>query len=79
LALVFCGCALRSIDRAIVEPAVPHHRVEKLPKRGFAGIGTKGIESGYPTQAKGRLEWGTQHLLPLIQEIREPSAVPTKG
>jgi hypothetical protein len=23
------------------------------------------IESHYPTQAKGRLEWGTQHLLPV--------------
>jgi len=23
------------------------------------------IESHYPTQAKERLEWGTQHLLPM--------------
>ena len=25
------------------------------------------IESHYPTQAKRRLEWGTQHLLPVWQ------------
>jgi hypothetical protein len=25
------------------------------------------IESHYPTQAKERLEWGTQHLLPVWQ------------
>jgi len=27
--------------------------------------GKRHIESHYPTQAKGRLEWGTQHLLPV--------------
>jgi hypothetical protein len=27
-------------------------------------IGKWHIESHYPTQAKGRLEWGTRHLLP---------------
>jgi hypothetical protein len=27
------------------------------------------IDSHYPTQAKGRLEWGTQHLLPVWQEL----------
>jgi hypothetical protein len=26
------------------------------------------IESHYPTQAKGRLEWGTQHFLPVWQK-----------
>ena len=25
------------------------------------------IDSHYPTQAKGRLEWGTQHFLPVWQ------------
>ena len=25
------------------------------------------IDSHYPTQAKGRLEWGTQHFLPMWQ------------
>jgi hypothetical protein len=27
------------------------------------------IESHYPTQAKRRLEWGTQHLLPVWQKL----------
>src|ERR1700735_4991708 len=27
------------------------------------------IESHYPTQAKVRLEWGTQHLLPVWQKL----------
>jgi hypothetical protein len=27
--------------------------------------GRRQIESRYPTQAKVRLEWGTQHLLPV--------------
>jgi hypothetical protein len=27
------------------------------------------IESHYPTQAKERLEWGTQHLLPVWQKL----------
>jgi hypothetical protein len=28
------------------------------------------IKSHYPTQAKGRLEWGTQHWLPVWQKLR---------
>ena len=31
--------------------------------------GRRQIESRYPTQAKVRLEWGTQHLLPMWQEL----------
>jgi hypothetical protein len=27
------------------------------------------INSHYPTQAKRRLEWGTQHLLPVWQKL----------
>jgi hypothetical protein len=27
------------------------------------------IEGHYPTQAKGRLEWGTQHLLPVHRDF----------
>ena len=51
--------------------SVPHHGMENLPKPDFAGIRTRAWRAIYPTQAKGRLEWGTQALLPLIQEIRE--------
>ena len=33
------------------------------------------IEGHYPTQAKGRLEWGTQHLLPGVAKLLGTSPV----
>jgi hypothetical protein len=33
------------------------------------------IEGHYPTQAKGRLEWGTQHLLPGVAKLLGASPV----
>jgi len=45
--------------------ARPEHRAKALP------LG-RHIESRYPTQAKVRLEWGTQQLLPMWQRL-EPA------
>src|ERR1700678_4135202 len=36
---------------------------------GGVGYGKPHIESHYPTQAKVRLEWGTQHFLPVWQKL----------
>jgi len=36
-------------------------------------VGRWHIESHYPTQANGRLEWGTQHSLPVW---RKPPGIP---
>jgi len=41
----------------------PKTGVFVCPPAGMAN-GKWHIESRHPTQAKGRLEWGTQHLLP---------------
>jgi hypothetical protein len=38
-------------------------------------LGKQQIESDYPTQAEVRLEWGTQHLLPVWQGPLKPYRV----
>jgi hypothetical protein len=48
---------------------VPFCGIFYFPWAGVAN-GRLHISSHYPTQAKVRLEWGTQHLLPVGQKLR---------
>src|ERR1700677_3932951 len=61
----------------------PDRAREKVGRATFCGISyfpwagaanrKRHIESHYPTQAKGRLEWGTQHLLPVRRKRAKPA------
>src|ERR1700677_831548 len=57
----FRVCVRTPLIRQGSEDPVPH-----FPWTATANA-ERHIDSHYPTQAKGRLEWGTQHFLPVWQ------------
>src|ERR1700678_3304564 len=66
----------RQRARSVGRSSRPRNRSSDFyfPWAGVAN-GKGHIESHYPTQAKVRLEWGTQHLLPVRQKLLRASPV----
>jgi hypothetical protein len=70
LPLPDCHCRKEGEKSAEAKPGLGplaglRSRSPSMGSFSWAGVanGKWQIESHYPTQAKGRLEWGTQHLL----------------